>query len=309
MNWTVLKKIAIRYQRYFTAALSLFFMVLLIRIFLDKKEYLREVDWQIFIEKWFFIPVLVLMVCGNWALEAKKWQLITANDSFYSALKIVLNGLLFKQFIPFGLGELSGRVLADNRSDKLEVTGAFMLVGFVQFSTTVFFGVFGFLWLSGRTSFQIASQFTVLLVTTVAVILSVFLWRRRLLLLYRRWFDKVKKVNKSIFYRLVALSAGRYLIYFVQSLIVYSLFNSTQPLILLAAGISFVFLAKTIVPSVGFVGDLGIRGFSAVLFFGYFNVPAMPVILAGFGIWVINIFFPSFVALFLMRKLSIYSKV
>ncbi|MGB3464147.1 MAG: lysylphosphatidylglycerol synthase domain-containing protein [Cyclobacteriaceae bacterium] len=309
MNWTVLKKMISRYQQYFTAALSLLFMALLIRIFISKKEYLAQLDWQIFSEQWYFIPVLFMMVWLNWMLEAKKWQLITANSSLWDSLKIVLTGLLFKQFIPFGLGELSGRILADNHTGKLEATGAFMLVGFVQFSISVLFGTFGFFWLAGQTSFRVASQFTVLLVVTILTIAVSLIWYKKIATLYRKWFDKIRNVSRKNFYRLVLLSAGRYLVYFIQSVIIYYLFNSAVPLSLIAAGISFVFLAKTIVPSVGFIGDLGIRGFSAVLFFSYFDVQTLPVILAGFSVWVINIFLPSFVALFLMRKLSFYSKV
>lgn len=309
MNWSVLKKMITNYQHLFKAFLSLVFLAALLHTLFAKKQYIEQIKWYLFIDYWFFLPLIIIMVAVNWSMEAKKWQLLTDNDSFKEALKVVLVGLLFKQFIPFAIGELSGRVLADNKTDKKEVTGAFMLVGFVQFSITVFFGCFGFFWLISETGYEVGNQFLVGLTISLFLIVVVFIARKKISNLYNKWFSKLKRVDRKTIIQLVFLSGGRYIVFFSQSLLIYYLFNNEIDILLLAAGISFVFLAKTLIPSMGFVGDLGIRGFSAILFFGFFDVEALPVVLASLSVWVINIFLPSFVALFLIRKLSFYSKV
>jgi len=309
MNWSVLKKIISNYQYLLKALLSLFFLWALIQILFSKKQYLEKIQWSTFVDNWYWIPVLLVLVIVNWSMEAKKWEIITRNNSFIESLRVVLIGLLFKQFIPLGIGELSGRVLADEKTAKKEATGAFMLVGFVQFTVTVLFGSFGLFWLMNQTDFNADNQIFVGLAVSVVLIVIVFLFRKKIGELYKQWFEKLKTINRAIVMNLVLLSAGRYLVFFLQSLLMYFLFNKEVSLLLLASGISFVFLAKTIVPSMGFLGDLGVRGFSAVLFFSYFDVAALPIALASLSVWVINIFLPSFVALFLMRKISFYSRV
>lgn len=309
MNWSVLKKIIFNYQYLIKMLLSLVFLWALLQVLFAKKQYLEKIEWDFIIQNWLWIPVLMAMALLNWSLEAKKWQLITGHNSFLASLRIVLVGLLFKQFIPFGLGEISGRMLADVKTAKKEAAGAFMLIGFVQFTVTVVAGTFGLIWLVQRKDFQVSHQFLIVLAVVFVLVLIVALFRKKIKTLYDIWFEELKSVSKSLVMQLVFLSLGRYLIFFSQSVVVYSLFIDQPSIWLLAAGISFVFLAKTIVPSLGFLGDLGVRGFSAVLFFGFFDVAALPVVLSSLGVWVINIFLPSFVALFLMRRLSFYSKV
>lgn len=309
MNWSVLKKIIFNYQYLIKMMLSLIFLWALLQILFAKKQYLEKIEWDFIIQNWVWIPVLMVMALANWSLEAKKWQLITSHNSFSASLRIVLVGLLFKQFIPFGLGEISGRMLADVKTAKKEAAGAFMLIGFVQFTVTVIAGTFGLIWLIERTDFQVGNPFLIILSAVFIFVLATVLFRKKIKTLYDTWFEQLKSVSRPLVALLAALSLGRYLIFFSQSIIVYSLFINQQSIWLLAAGISFVFLAKTIVPSLGFLGDLGVRGFSAVLFFGYFDIAALPVVLSSLGVWVINIFLPSFVALFLMRRLSFYSEV
>jgi len=232
-----------------------------------------------------------------------KWRLITAGNDLWSSLKIVLVGLLLKQFIPFGLGELSGRMLTDRQTKNKEVAGAFMLVGFVQFAITVLLGFFGVFWLLSHTNYAIQQVTFVGLAVAVVLIFGVVLLKEPIVVAYERWFRSLGRISRSQISQLTLLSIARYLVFFLQSLIVFSAFNPQVSVLLLSAGISFVFLAKTVVPNIGFIGDIGVRGFSAVLFFGYFGVEAMPIILASLCIWVINIFLPSFVALFFIRRI------
>ena len=309
MNWSVLKKIILNYQYLIKLLLSLVFLCALLQLLFAKKQYLENIEWEFMMKNWYWMPVLLVMALVNWSLEARKWQLITSHNSFLASFRIVLTGLLFKQFIPFGIGEISGRMLADVRTAKKEAAGAFMLIGFVQFSITIIAGSFGLIWLLEHTEFQVDNQFLIVLTISFLIVLSVITFRAKLKKVYNVWFEKLTSVSRKLVFELFFLSLGRYLIFFSQSIIVYSLFINQQSLWLLSAGISFVFLAKTIVPSLGFLGDIGVRGFSAVLFFSYFDIAPLPVVLSSLAIWVINIFLPSFVALFMVRKLSFYSKV
>ena len=74
---------------------------------------------------------------------------------------------------------------------------------------------------------------------------------------------------------------------------------------LVLAGITWVFLAKSVIPTFNFLSDLGIREFSAVLFFDSFSVPVEPIVLASLLIWVINILIPTLSSMPLMWKLRL----
>ena len=302
MKWELFKKIIFKYQRFIKVTISLLLMAALIRVFVLKFSELQEVDWAPVLDSLDLLPVLLLLMLLNWSLEALKWQAITLDNSFLEAVRVVLVGLLLKQFIPFGLGELSGRMLADRRTAKKEVAGAFMLVGFIQFAVTVLLGCFGVGWLLSYTTYDLGQVTVWGLGIALGGILMIILLKNQIQQAYDRWFDALGVISSAKLSRVTVLSLVRYLVFFLQSVVIFGAFIPEAGVWMLSAGISFVFLAKTIVPNVGFAGDIGVRGFSAVLFFGYFGIGAMPVILAGLCVWVINIFLPSFVALFFIRK-------
>ena len=303
MKWETLKKILVSYQQLLKVVISLMLMVGLIGVFVLRFHQSGGISWPGVLAQLHWLPVLLLLMMVNWSLEALKWQVITDNPRYWDALKVVLLGLLLKQFIPFGIGELSGRMIADRQVPRKEIAGAFMVVGFIQFAVTVTLGCFGVAWLLHRTSYEMTNATLAGLVIAFVGMVIVLLLRRHILSVYNRWFKAVGMIRKQVIRKVAGLSFLRYFVFFLQSLIAFYAFNPLADILLLAAGISFVFLAKTVVPNVGFAGDIGVRGFSAVLFFGYFGMGTVPVVLAGLCIWVINIFLPSFVALFFIRKI------
>ncbi|MEL7145486.1 MAG: lysylphosphatidylglycerol synthase domain-containing protein [Bacteroidota bacterium] len=308
MKWELLKKIVKQYQVQLKLVISLLLMAALIRVFVVKVGELKDLDWTQVVESLYLLPFLLILVIVNWSVEALKWQLVTISNGFWQSVKVVLVGLLFKQFIPLGLGELSGRMLADHHTDKKEVAGAFLLVGFTQFAVTVFLGCFGVGWLLFHTNYAIGQVPLVGLAVAVAIVFVIYLLKNQILMAYHKWFNALGEISSAKVRQLIMLALLRYLVFFSQSLVVFAAFNQSVQVLLLAAGISFVFLVKTIIPNIGFAGDLGVRGFSAVLFFQYFGIGAMPVILAGLCVWVINIFLPSFVALFFIRQVRMYKE-
>ena len=56
--------------------------------------------------------------------------------------------------------------------------------------------------------------------------------------------------------------------------------------------IFFVFFVKTIVPSISFISDLGVRGVTSLYLFEFYNISPSLVIASTFTIWVINILIP-----------------
>ena len=103
----------------------------------------------------------------------------------------------------------------------------------------------------------------------------------------------------------LALSCSRYLIFSLQFLIILLLFQIPLSVIDLLMIIFFIFFVKTIVPSISFISDLGVRGITSLYLFEFYHINPSLVIASTFTIWVINILIPvligTLVLLFLKR--------
>ncbi len=97
-------------------------------------------------------------------------------------------------------------------------------------------------------------------------------------------------------------SVLRYVIFTIQfTLVMMAL--TTVPVFVIVAGVSWIFLAKSVLPGFNFLADLGIREFSAVFFFSALGHDTLPVVMASLLIWLINIAIPSLTgAVILLRQ-------
>ena len=77
------------------------------------------------------------------------------------------------------------------------------------------------------------------------------------------------------------------------------------PLPVLLAGITWVFLAKSVVPSLNFLGALGIREVSTVVFFELYTNTLAPVVLAAFMLYTLNVLLPAVAGLVTIQTLKL----
>ncbi len=307
MKWGLVKKMIFKYEKPLKWLLFFLIFLTLSNLIYNRRHQFEYINWfEIFNENIFIFIGLLILTFINWGLEAKKWQILTGNPSFYHAYRTVLVGLIFKQFIPFGgLGDISGRALADRNTQRNTVVGSFLLSSFFQFSVSFLFGLYGLIWLIMNTSFPIGRLYLWSAFIGSAGLIVILLKREWLALQLNKWFFTLKNVEKKWFVRIFLISLTRYLVFFTQALVLFTLFSPFIKTDLVMAGITFIYFAKTILPSLGFLGDLGIREISAAFFFGQFEVAVVPIIVASLFIWLINVFLPSIVALFFTHKLKL----
>jgi hypothetical protein len=72
---------------------------------------------------------------------------------------------------------------------------------------------------------------------------------------------------------------------------------------LILAGISWIFLVKSTLPSFNFLSDFGIREFSGLVFFSLFAVSELEIVAASLFIWIINVMIPSIFGLTFVMKI------
>jgi hypothetical protein len=271
--------------------------------------------------KWPII-VLILLVPVNWAFESLKWQVLVQRVtpiSFLESNKGILSGLAVGVAVPAQLGDTIGRVAALKTSNRLEAIGASIVSNGIQFYISVLVGIAGWhywhkqLALSEKTEFWMEMSFGIL----VTLGLTLFLCRHYLLLWkpkksigikIRSYFKVIAYYNAKELILATTYGILRYTVFIVQYILIFSLLSYTLDPLTLAASVSLILLAKTVIPAVNAIGDLGLRGFTAIFVLSPFHLPAEEIIAATFIIWIINIVCPILIGIVLIWKTKLKLK-
>lgn len=218
------------------------------------------------------------------------------------AYQSVLAGISLGFITPRGIGDYIGRMLIFKHQNKVRVIFPLLLGRISQILPTLIFGLFG-VWVLG-TNMELHMTMILpgafLLFTSLVFLLGYSRVKILFLGLVQRlgfYNLKVDTVDQATILRVIVYSFVRYLIFGTQFLIVMMVFKVEANIFIMMAGITWIFFAKSVIPSFSFLSDLGIREFSAILFFESFHIPLAPVLLASLFIWLVNIALPAIVGL------------
>ncbi len=249
-----------------------------------------------------FIVVILLMPI-NWLLETLKWKLLSEKlerVTIFQALKGVLTGITLGFITPHAVGDYFGRILTSESENRLRLVGAIMLGRISQMIATGVFGLFGIYYLLGAKPMLLA-----LLIATLLILLFILLFKNKWLIgLTRKYLSIVGEYSVKQLILLQSLSMVRYLVFCFQFILILKAFLPTLDHILGLAGVTWIFLAKSLLPSFNFLSDLGIREYSAIYFFEQYQVEILPIVCASLFVWVINILVPTLVGLPLVLQLK-----
>lgn len=264
--------------------------------------------------------LLILLIFFNWGFEAKKWQQLALkieDISFQEAFKSVLMGLSLGFITPANLGDYAGRMWKFQHQKRAESIGAILLGNGIQFYISLLFGTLSFVYfLVTQHQLLLGFNAVVVIVLTISLFLGFFAYQKRhlfyLLILkipfLKRFAHTIKilkhftnqEVKKVFFWGLM-----RYLTISLQFVLVLLIFQIKLNVLDLWTISCLIFLIKTIVPAINFLGDLGIREFSAIYFFSFYQVNTAAVIAATFVLWLINILFPVLLGSILVLKTKV----
>jgi hypothetical protein len=264
-------------------------------------------------------PTLVLMlllVPVNWALESLKWKQLAKRVvqlTFWDAFRGTLTGLAIGVAAPAQLGDTIGRVAALKSDNRLKAIGAAIVSNGIQFYVSVVGGAVGWFLVLDELQMNQASKngLSILLITIIISVWLLMLFRRRL----NDWNPTKKYLQKWLSYisiigeyskadLLLATFYGtlRYTIFLSQFVLALSLFNFNLTFVALSSCVALIFLAKTLIPAINVLGDLGLREFTALFVFKQYNLPPEEIITATFLIWIINVLGPILIGIFLIWK-------
>jgi uncharacterized membrane protein YbhN (UPF0104 family) len=262
------------------------------------------------------IFTMLILVPVNWAMESLKWQKLAQKIipiGFWEAFRGTLTGLAVGVAVPAQLGDTLGRVASLKSDRRLEAIGAALISNGIQFYVSVLAGTIGWLHLRSKLAISTTTQNAITALLALIIVLGIVTVAFRKPLTdwhpQRKVFRKLHNYLKIIgnytgselalttLYGLI-----RYMIFLTQFILALSLFDFPVGYDELASCVTLIFLAKTLIPAVNVLGDLGLREFTALVVFASYGLPAEKVIAATFLVWIINVLGPILVGIFLIWK-------
>jgi hypothetical protein len=251
----------------------------------------------------------------NWFMEVLKWKLCIkelTQISYLQAIKGVFSGVALGFITPHAVGDYFAKIWTFKHRDRKKALGPILVSRASQMLPTLIFGLLsvGIFIKTFQLNLNYAYTYSTALIfiggmLILFVLLYLFLkfGKRNFNISY--YIDLILKMKIKTFLSLFCLSFLRYTIFSVQFLVLLSIFEINLPLWDQFLGVAFMFLAKSVLPTFNFFNDLGVREFSAVLYFEALNISSGPIVLAGLILWLINIAIPALLGLFFVQQFKI----
>jgi hypothetical protein len=276
-------------------------------------------------EIWDLVIVIFLMII-NWSIEAMKWKISIEKVqpiSFSRSFKAILSGVSFSVSTPNRIGEYLGRILYMEEGNRLRVISLTIVSSMSQLIITLFAGSVGLFFImntgaagdmmQGLDSFWLqALQYGVIL---CLLILTGLYFRLSLLV---NLVDKLRNVNRyswlisslkdidaTLLFKLLSLSASRYVVFVVQYFLLFRLFEVNIEWWECFWAVSVIFLVLAIIPTFA-IAELGLRGKVSLKLIGLFSTNSLGISMATATIWIINLVMPAIAGSLLILSVKIF---
>lgn len=262
----------------------------------------------------YLLFLLLLLMIVNWTLEAIKWKLVmkpVQRISLFTACKAVFSGLSFSMFIPTAVGEYVGRTLYLHEGNRLRSISLNVVGSISQLLITLIAGAAGLFYLkdvlinkSASTSLSLIWLNGLLYAVMIAIVVFLFIYFE--IAWFTRWFEKIPFVQKHLIFvqgleafrfpqltQILLLSVLRYLVFIVQYLIVFQLFDVHIFWIQAVGATAVLFLILSAIPAVPNIAELGVRGEVSRQLFGLLSANAAGIVFSAACIWIVNLIIPA----------------
>lgn len=265
----------------------------------------------------------VLLIAVNWGLESWKWMI--AVRTFYpiklvQAFKAVLSGVSFSVTMPNRIGEYLGRIVYLPEGNRLKTISVTLVASFAQLLITIIVGTVGLIFLKSSlvTQFpqlKIWYQFIVYgLLAVAAILLLVYFNVAGTVALFNKWIknkryvyliEALQNFHTKLLLRLLGLSLFRYLIFVIQYILVFYLFEVNVSVATIATVMSVVFLAMAVIPSIALV-EVWLRGEISIKLMGLFSMNTLGIGFTSVTVWFINLILPAIAGSLLLLSLRVF---
>lgn len=299
------------------------------------RQLVRQPNWHISLQQakqalwnapaWKLITVVALML-GNWACEARKWQLVIGKMhpiSFLTSWKAVFTGTTLAFFTPNRIGEYMGRILYIPQGMRIKAISLTLVCSMAQLLVTWAAGIIGLLFCKAvlEDTGNISGIFwtnTVLYFTLAGAVILTLLYFRLAWLV--KWVEKIPRIerfvsvirlldsfNATILWRILSISIFRYGIFIAQYYLLFDVFNVPLTPLQVFGSISVVFLVLSIVPTIAVITELGVRWEASIEVVQLFSTNVTGILATSLALWIINLVIPALIGSLLILGIKIFT--
>jgi hypothetical protein len=254
--------------------------------------------------------VLFLLMIVNWAIESFKWRSLLRPFTRIGALRAftaTIAGTSLALVSPNRTGEFIGRIMFLEPEHRLKGAVATMLGGIAQFVITLAMGAPALLILAfsvgtklpgGATLIWALAALAVMGATLAVIIYLDPVLLVRIILRFPfplRWQDDISVLegyDRAHLLQVLLLSLLRYLVFTLQFVLLLVVLEDGPSMAAALAAVPVIFLVSTVVPTV-LLTELGVRGSVAMAVLEPTGSSEWTILLATFGIWLVNLLLPA----------------
>lgn len=287
-------------------------------------ESVWQTGWQLTWTEgaWLGVIGAVILLPLNLGLEVAKWRqlvrLVLPDFNWHQATSGVLLGAATGIFTPNRMGDYAGRLMCLPAEHHLLAAVYTFVSRIAQMASTLVLGSTallalsrqpgGLAWagphqdllLSGTLLLTSGAAFAFAFPQVVLGVLRRLPWRKGLI---GQAIQALTTLPPSLIRRIGALALLRSAVFTTQYALLLCGWLGAEHLVLACALVSLIFLLKSVVPSVA-LAELGLRESVALLVTGAVGWAASPVVVATFGLYVINLIIPALLGLACMSWLA-----
>jgi hypothetical protein len=291
------------------------------KIALLKNVFSKQNAWQ--------FVLLLLLLCANWSIEARKWQLLmrpVERVGFLTSVKAILSGLALSLFVPNGFGEYPARALYMKEGNRMRsialnvagsmaqlivtlIAGIISLIYLKQFSwpqTTEIQGL-STLWLNGIISMIIMGTALLIIIYFRLSWITGLAEKIPFVYKYKYLIESIETFHWKELTRILLLSCIRFIVFAVQYILVLHVLEVKIDIIDAICTTCVLFLFLAILPTIPFA-DVGIRGEAGGQLIGLLTPDTFGIIATVAVIWFVNLIIPSVAGSLFLLSIKLFKK-
>jgi hypothetical protein len=261
---------------------------------------------------WIWLTVLLLPI--NIWLESVKWQLLLPKPLIHALkqrIDAVLTGITLGMITPNQIGDFAGKMIHVPKHLYKNGLALAFIGGATQTLVSIWFALVACWFLVEQGLFTIISLPTGIVLGCVIGLPVLYIYLPVITQKFKSlWIlPYIEQINQLPTKQLIKIwftASARYLVYSLQYLFLLVAFGINLPWYISFSLIALIFVIQTITPSFMLL-QLGIRGISAVWLFGLFLAPPIAILLASYGLWIVNQLIPATIGLTIIVKQKIAS--
>lgn len=261
----------------------------------------------------FTLLICILLIPLNWGIESYKWKIITAPVeviSFFNASRSVYSGVCLGNLAPGRATEFIAKIIFFKPENRPQITVLHFVNGMFQLSITYIIGFvalaykmksFGdaYVWIA-YTAISTAVLVIIIFIICLVKIDRVLNFITQRISKQKQIAVAAYKFTKIQLLQLFGLSAIRYVVFFIQMVLLIKLFAGNFDATI-GFGIALYFLITTTIPMISFL-EAAIRAAVALVVFKDAGISNGGLALASISVWLLNIILPSILGYIILLK-------